>query len=41
MRKRRQRGCSNRSSTGGGARCRRRRLHWRVLQENLLVEEHH
>ena len=41
MRRRRQRGYSNRSSTGGGARCSSRRLHWRVLQENPLVEDHH
>ena len=24
-----------------GARCSRKRLHWRVLQGNLMVEKHH
>ena len=36
--RRRQRENNNGGSDEGGARRRRRMLHWRVLQENLLVE---
>ena len=41
MRRRRQRGSSNRANDGGGDRCSREELHWRVLHEDLLVEGHH
>ena len=41
MRRGRQRENSNKGSKGGGTRCSRRKLHRRVLQENLVVVRHH
>ena len=34
-------GKANKGSARGGARCSSRRLHWRVMQGNLMVEEHY